>query len=94
MKFSKDGEWWVSTPVIAGPLDKVQAAAGCKHPVWDEISKSVVATVGGGILTIAERCKECAFAMRVRYRAATPEETKEWENRRAAEQAAGGGVKG
>lgn len=64
MKFTKQGDWLVSTPVYVGTADQVAHAARCKHEAWVEL-------VGAGQperIAIVEHCRDCC-ASRARQKA-------------------------
>lgn len=64
MKFTKYGDWTISTPVFIGSAQEVAEASKCPHEVWVWFSKDTKE----GHLLIAERCEACV-ATRVRTRA-------------------------
>jgi hypothetical protein len=63
VKFIKDGEWTISTPVFVGSVRDVEDAAACPHETWVWFSKDT----HDGHLMIAERCESC-IATRVRMK--------------------------
>lgn len=69
MKFSREGDWFVSTPFYVGSSDDVWKANSCPHKEFAERTKKVQ----DGMLVVQEKCKACV-ADRVKYRPATAEE--------------------
>lgn len=67
MKFEKEGEWIVGTPIYLR-ID-VAKAMKCSHDEFVPGAKAVE----HGHLIVQETCKECG-ASRVRYRPATEED--------------------
>jgi hypothetical protein len=68
MEFTQEGEWTVSTPIVAGPAEAVSRAVGCAHGVWGEETRAIEQ----GHLMVLERCATCKAATRVRYRPERP----------------------
>jgi hypothetical protein len=69
MRTSKEGEWFVTTPVIIGSAADLDIACRCNHATFAELSRAILE----GQLAIHEKCLNCV-ACRVRYRTATAEE--------------------
>lgn len=63
MKFSKEGEWTVSTPIYVGSKADVEKAAKCPHPAFVKFAEDI----REGHLLVAERCTMCV-ATRTRYK--------------------------
>lgn len=70
MQFKQEGEWVVSTPLLAGLGPDVEKARSCAHPAWCEETRAVE----HGKLMVMERCRDCRSATRVKYRDATDQE--------------------
>jgi hypothetical protein len=67
VRFEKQGEWFVSTPIYIGMKDDVDKAARCPHGTWKEFGKGSRVEDGKKILACTERCTICV-ATRVRYK--------------------------
>lgn len=63
MKFERQGEWMVGTPIVAGTGLDIEAALKCPHPAW----KEEVRDIRDGVLVIMERCTTCRFTTRGKY---------------------------
>ncbi len=70
MRFTQEGEWVVSSPLIAGTQAVVDRALRCAHSSWAEETRAVEQ----GHLMILERCGDCKGATRVKCRPATVSE--------------------
>lgn len=71
MKFEKEGEWIVGTPIYIGVDMDIKKAMACSHDDYLERAKAIQ----HGHLIVQETCKNCT-ASRVRYRPATEEDAK------------------
>lgn len=78
MRFSKQGDWQVGTPVYVGTGDQVSLATKCRHDEYKLLSQTVI---DQGILSVVERCTKC-IAVRSKFRPATKEEIAEWKTKR------------
>ncbi len=65
MKFLKEGEWMVSTPVYVGLPETLIKMTKCDHPEWGNMT--VRPTIEGGHEMFMQRCEFCS-ATRVRFR--------------------------
>ena len=72
MQTEKHGEWYITTPVYAGPKDQVEAATICAHQWVTEHREMKDLETYGNCEVVMERCSACRVAIRCRWKPDLP----------------------
>jgi len=76
VRSSKEGDWWVTTPVYVGAGSAVAGMAACAHVSYKTENAETKDSPRGKIELAFERCPSCG-ATRMRYRFLDPKENEQ-----------------
>ena len=63
MRSTKDGDWYITTPLYVGTDEQIAEMAVCDHNIWIDTTKRIES----GYYLILQRCTSCNAA-RSRYK--------------------------